>query len=58
MIVGEELLEHHLKVSTSEDQEVVEQLTANGADPAFRVGIRSRAPEGQANGLDAFTDED
>jgi hypothetical protein len=46
VVVGNELTEDVLEVTPAKDQEVVQQLPANGAHPALGKGIGPRCPWG------------
>jgi len=47
-----------LKLPAAADQEPVEAVAADGADPAFGERIRLRRPERCADDLDALASED
>ena len=47
-----------LELRAADDQEPVEAVPANGADPALGKGVRLRRPERSADDLDAFAPED
>src|SRR6266508_2777453 len=47
-----------LKLSTACDQEPVETVAADRADPALREGVRVRRPERGTDDLDALASED
>ena len=50
--------EHLLELSPADDQDPVEAVPADGADPAFGERVRLRGPERCADDLDAFASED
>jgi len=50
--------EHLLKLSPADDQDPVEAVAADGADPALGERVRLRRPERCADDLDAFAPED
>jgi hypothetical protein len=49
--------EQLLKLSPADDQDPVEAVAADGADPALRECVRLRRPERCADNLDALTSE-
>jgi len=51
------LLQHCREVAGSDDQQVVEAFAAQGADPAFRNGVRSRRPHRSAEDADVGAGE-
>ena len=50
--------EHVVEVAAVEDQQPVEALAADAADPALGVGVRVRRPHRRADDRDAFAAED
>jgi hypothetical protein len=50
--------EHVLEMAAAEDEDAVEALGANGADPAFGEGIRVRRLDRRADHSDPFRPED
>src|SRR5919106_2614357 len=50
--------EHMLEVAAAEDEDAVEAVGADGADPALGVGVRVRRLDGRADQLDALAPED
>jgi hypothetical protein len=58
VVVLDELAEDMFEVSAAEDQQVVEALAANGANPALGEGVRARAPVGSPEYPDTFGAED
>src|SRR4051812_17560293 len=50
--------EHVLEVAATEDQQPVEALAADAADPAFGMGARLRRPYRRFDDVDAFGAED
>src|SRR5918994_6328732 len=50
--------EHVLEVAAAEDEDAVEAVGADGADPALGEGVRVRRLDGCADYLDAFAPED
>jgi hypothetical protein len=58
VVVASELGEDLFQVTPTEDQQVVEQLAARGANPALGERVRTRRPVGQADDLDALAAED
>src|ERR671911_1753954 len=50
--------EHMLEVAAAEDEDAVEAVGADGADPALGVGVRVRRLDGRADHLDALAPED
>jgi hypothetical protein len=50
--------QHKLKLSPACDQEPVETVTADRADPAFSEGVSVRRPIRSADDLDALAAED
>jgi hypothetical protein len=49
--------ENALQVAPAEDEDVVETLSSNGADPALRDGIRLRGPSGRLHNGEALGPE-
>jgi hypothetical protein len=49
--------QHLLELSPADDQDPVEAVPADGADPAFGERVRLRGPERCADDLDAFASE-
>ncbi len=49
---------HPLELSAAEDQDPVEAVAADGADPALRERVGLRRPERCADDLDALASED
>ena len=58
VVVLDVLLQYQLQVAWSGDQEVVEALPAQGADPAFRDGVRAGCSNWGADDADVGTGED
>ena len=52
------LAQHDVEVAWSDDQEVVEAFSAQGADEAFRDRVRPRCPDRGADDPHVSTDED
>src|SRR5436190_24398317 len=50
--------EHVVEVAAAEDQQPVEALTADAADPALGMGARLRRPYRRFDDVDAFGAED
>jgi hypothetical protein len=50
--------EHLLKLSPADDQDPVEAVAADGADPALGERVRLRRPKGCADDFDAVASED
>ena len=50
--------EHLLELSPADDQDPVEAVAADGADPALGECVRLRRPERCADDLDAVASED
>ncbi len=50
-------VEDPLKVPGSEDEDTVDAFASDGADPAFRVGVRDRGAHGSPQGLNVFAAE-
>src|ERR671919_2676297 len=50
--------EHMLEVEAAEDEDAVEAVGADGADPALGVGVPVRRLDGRADHLDALAPED
>ncbi len=50
--------EHLLELSPADDQDPVEAVTSDGADPTLGKRVRFRGPEGCADHLNAFAAED
>ena len=57
VVVLDELLQHYGEVAGSGDQEVVEALAAQRADPALRDRVRPRRPHGGAEDADVGAGE-
>jgi hypothetical protein len=51
-------VQHLLELSPADDQDPVEALAADGADPALGERVRLRRPETCADDLDSFASED
>src|ERR687898_2730145 len=50
--------EHMLEVAAAEDEDAVEAVGTDGADPALGDGVRVRRLDGRADHLDALAPED
>src|SRR5262249_51190026 len=50
--------QHVGEMPSTEDQDSIEAVGANRANPALGVGIRVRRPDGRADHSDAFAPED
>jgi hypothetical protein len=57
VVVLEVFLQQHGEVVPSGDQKVIEAFAAQGADPAFRNGVRSRCPNRCADDPDVGAGE-
>src|SRR5579859_1499871 len=58
VVMIDELLEDGLEMASSEDDEVIEQLSADGADPAFSEGICPWGPIGKPDHFGGLGAED
>src|SRR5579859_447073 len=58
VVMIDELLQDGLEMASSEDDEVIEQLSADGADPAFSEGIGPWSSVGERDHLGGFGPED
>ncbi len=58
VVVDQELLEDRLKMEAAKDQQVVQQLSAGGTDPAFGDRVRPRRPKGKADHFHPLAAED
>ena len=58
VVVLNVLAQYDVEVAWSGDQEVVEAFPAEGADEAFRDGVRTGCPDWGADDADAGADKD
>jgi len=58
VVVGHIDTQHSFGVATAQDQYLIEALGAHGSDPALRVRVRSRVPDGRRDDSRSFGAED